>query len=319
MTRARALGRKAPYGLALLLVLAVTLRDTERGDAGSGEGRRAGGPLRFRGERAYALLESLCALGPRVPGRPAHRQARDFLIAQLRPHAGRLELEEFPAPHPPYAAGVTLTNIIARFAPERTPRMLIGAHWDSRPWADEDPDSTRRRTPVLGANDSASGCAILLHLAELLDVRPPAIGVDLVFFDGEDGGQPGSPATYCLGSREHVRRLRASRPAYAINLDMVGDRELALPVEGVSLAYAPQLVKMVWGRAERLGLTAFTSEPRGEVIDDHLPFLEAGIPAVDVIDFDYPYWHTTADTPDKCSAQSLEVVGELMQSLIYEP
>jgi len=255
-----------------------------------------------------------------VPGTQPHAAALAFLVKQARACTDRVELEEFRAPRPPYPAGVTLTNVVARFGPGRTPRVLLGAHWDSRPQADADPDSSRRRQPVLGANDAASACAVLLHLAELFQTRPPAVGVDLVWFDGEDGGLPGSNDTYCLGSREHVRRLRHPRPAYAIVLDMVGDRNLTLPIESFSLAHSPELVHMVWGRAAELGLAAFfISEPQHAVFDDHVPFIEAGIPAVDVIDFDYPHWHTVEDTPDKCSPQSLEVVGEVLASLVYAP
>jgi Zn-dependent M28 family amino/carboxypeptidase len=254
-----------------------------------------------------------------VPGTKPHDAALAFLVKRARALADQVELEEFPALSPPYPRGVKLTNVVARFGPTRTPRVLLCAHWDSRPRADADPDSTRRNEPVLGANDAASACAVLLHLAELLHARPPALGVDLVWFDGEDGGIEGSMNTYCLGSREHVRRLGQRRPAYVILLDMVGDRELTLPMEAYSLARAPELVRAVWGRAERLGLAAFIPEPHAAVYDDHMPFLEAGIPAIDVIDFDYPYWHTVEDTPDKCSAQSLATVGELLVDLVYAP
>lgn len=303
--------------LILMLVLLAPVSDSTRAAAARKDGAPEQG--KFRGERAYDLLVAMCDFGPRVPGSKGHARVRQFLIEHVQGRADQVELEDFPAASPPYPRGLTLTNVVARFRPGTSPRVVLGAHWDSRPWADEDPDSTRHRDPVLGANDAASACAVLLHLAELLAARPPALGVDLVFFDGEDGGLPGSAAMYCLGSREHVRRLQKPRPAYALVLDMVGDRDLSFRVEGYSFAYAPDLVRMVWGRAERLGLEAFTSEPQGRVFDDHVPFLEAGIPAVDVIDFDYPHWHTVADLPDQCSAQSLAVVGELVASLIYEP
>jgi Zn-dependent M28 family amino/carboxypeptidase len=265
-------------------------------------------------------MRDLCALGPRVPGTKSHAAALAFLVKHARAHADRVELEEFRAAQPPYPPGVTLTNVVARFGPGRTPRILLGAHWDSRPRADADPDSSRRRQPVLGANDAASACAVLLHLAERFHAQPPAVGVDLVWFDGEDGGLPGTTDTYCLGSREHVRRLAEPRPAYAIVVDMVGDRNLVLPMESYSLAHAPEVVHAVWGRAEELGFGAiFVAEPQPAVFDDHVPFLESGIPAIDMIDFDYPYWHTVEDTPDKCSPQSLAVVGEVLASLAYSP
>lgn len=281
---------------------------------------QAAAPPRFSGERALVLATELTALGPRVPGTAAHARGRDYLAGMLRRLGARVELEEFAATGPSlYAPGTPLTNVIARFNPEAPARVLLGAHWDSRPIADEDPDPRRRRDPVPGANDGASGTAVLLHLAELLRAQPASIGVDLVFFDGEDGGVPDSLDTYCLGSREHVRRLKAPRPAYVIVVDMVGDRDLALPVEGYSMNYAPEQVRMIWGRAAALGLAEFKLDPAGPIYDDHVPFLEAGIPAVDIIDFDYPHWHTVADTPDKLSARSLEVVGTVVVSLLYAP
>jgi hypothetical protein len=274
---------------------------------------------RFSGERALALATEFCALGPRVPGTKAHGRGRDFLAGKLRGLGARVELEEFAAASPLYAPGTRLTNVVARFNPDATTRVLVGAHWDSRPHADEDPDPRRRKEAVLGANDGASGVAVLLHLAELLSVEPAPIGVDLVFFDGEDGGIPDSLTTFCLGSREHVRRLAGRRPAYAVVLDMVGDRELTLPAEGYSMAYAPDLVRMIWGRAAGLGFAEWKLAPEHQIYDDHVPFLEAGIPAVDVIDFDYPFWHTVADTPDKLAASSLAVVGAVLVSLLYAP
>jgi len=280
---------------------------------------RAAEPPRFSGERALALATEFSALGPRVPGTKVHVRGRDYLAGTLRQLGARVELEEFTAARSLYAPGTRLTNVVARFNPDAPARVLLGAHWDSRPVADEDPDPRRRRDPVPGANDGASGTAVLLHLAELLRARPAPIGVDLVFFDGEDGGIPDSVATYCLGSREHVRRLEAPRPAYVIVVDMVGDQELSLPAEGYSMNYAPELVRMIWGRAAALGYTEFKLDPAGPIYDDHVPFLEAGIPAVDIIDFEYPYWHTVADTPDKLSARSLEVVGAVIVSLLYAP
>jgi hypothetical protein len=279
----------------------------------------AGGPPRFDGERAMTLLTELCNLGPRVPGTGAHAEALAFLADHLREHADRVEFEVFPASDPPYSPEIQLTNVVARFDPGRTPRILLGAHWDSRPYADEDPDSTRHDQPVLGANDAASACAVLLHLAELFKEQAPAVGVDLVFFDGEDGGLENQHETYCLGSREHVRRLRQPRPAYAIVVDMIGDRDLTIYAEAHSMANAREIVHTVWGRAAHLGISEFMAEVRYEVFDDHIPFLLAGIPAIDIIDFDYPHWHTVADTPDKCSAASLAVVGEVLASLLYEP
>ncbi len=145
------------------------------------------------------------------------------------------------------------------------------------------------------------------------------MGVDLVFFDGEDGGRKSQPETYCLGSREHVRRLGGRKPAYVIILDMVGSADLILPVEAYSMRNSPDLVHLVWERAARLGHREFVLEVESAIFDDHLPFLQAGIPAVDIIDPRYPEWHTVKDTPERLSARSLGVVGEVVTSVIFEP
>jgi acetylornithine deacetylase/succinyl-diaminopimelate desuccinylase-like protein len=272
----------------------------------------------FSGARAMELLVELCDLGPRVPGTEAHAQARAYVRDHLAENGATVEIMEFEAQLPRFEHPVRLSNIIGRFAPDRSDRVLIGAHWDSRPWADQDPDSTRHREPVLGANDSASGCAVLLALAETLASEPAAYGVDLVFFDGEDAGVSGDLRSYCLGSQEYVRRM-AAPPVFVIILDMVGDRDLTLHPERYGLQMAPQLQRYVWERARLLGIRQCVDAPVVDVFDDHVPFLEAGVPAIDLIDFDYTYWHTVEDTPDKCSAASLQVVGELVSSLIFAP
>jgi Zn-dependent M28 family amino/carboxypeptidase len=196
--------------------------------------------------------------------------------------------------------------------------VLLGAHWDSRPLADEETDERRRAQPVLGANDAASACAVLLTLAEMFADTPPAVGVDLAFFDGEDAGLPDSLTTYCLGSAEFARRLD-ELPAYAIVLDMIGDRDLEIRPERHSMVASPAIQRYVWDRARRLAIDVFVDEPVVVVYDDHVPLIEAGVKAIDLIDFDYEFWHTVEDTPEKCSAVSLGLVGELVASLVYEP
>jgi len=272
----------------------------------------------FSGERAMQHLEDLCALGPRVPGTPAHARAHAFLVERLEAAGARVRSQPFVDSIPGIAEPVTMRNIIAEFAPERTDRVILSAHWDSRPWADADLDSTAHSKPVLGANDSASGCAVLLTIGELLGVEACAYGVDLVFFDGEDYGQPGLDTSYARGAQAFAREL-SRLPLYAINLDMIGDADLRVYPDRYGVERAPQLVRYVWGRAQRLGLEAFDDSRTVGVYDDHVPLLEAGVPAIDLIDFDYPQWHTLQDTPDRCSPRSLAAIGELLVSLLYDP
>jgi Zn-dependent M28 family amino/carboxypeptidase len=211
-----------------------------------------------------------------------------------------------------------MTNLVASFRKAGRKRLLLCAHWDSRPRAELDPSPVNRYKPVPGANDGASGVAVLLEVARALKAEPPGKAVDLAFFDGEDGGLEGDLTTWCLGSRHFAAVWpRQFFPEYAVLIDMVGDRDLHLPVERHSRMYAQDVVDRVWGAAKMLGLPAFDQADGYDVVDDHLELIKAGIPAVDVIDLDYPFWHTTLDTPDKCSPESLEIVGRLLLHLIY--
>ncbi|MGD8394648.1 MAG: M28 family peptidase, partial [Candidatus Eiseniibacteriota bacterium] len=230
----------------------------------------------FPAARAMQHLVELCALGPRVPGTPAHAAARAYLRETLEGAGVLVEEQRFEALLPRFAAPVVLTNVIGRVAPELRPRVVLGAHWDSRPWADQDPDPSRHQEPVLGANDSASGCAILLALAGMCAARPPAVGVDLVFFDGEDAGLADSLESFCVGSREFARRL-VEPPAYAIVLDMVGDRDLRIVPEMHGVRGAPDIQRYVWERARFLAIDAFADGPPIMLYDDHVPLLEAGV------------------------------------------
>lgn len=273
----------------------------------------------FSAENAFAHLERQCAFGPRVPNTAAHDSCRVFLVNELRKHAEVVIEQPFTHTTPRLSGELKLTNIVASFNPQNGQRVLLGAHWDSRPWADEDADSSKHSTPVLGANDGASGVAILLEVARVLKTNPPPFGVDIILFDGEDLGAPGEPRSYAIGSQYYARHKAPSySPMFGILLDMVGDRELEIYQEGNSIRYASGTVDRVWSLAARLGIKEFVASPRHEIFDDHIPFLEVGIPMIDLIDFNYPHWHTTQDTPDKCSPASLEKVGKVVLAALYD-
>ncbi|MBN2356898.1 M28 family peptidase [candidate division KSB1 bacterium] len=213
---------------------------------------------------------------------------------------------------------VTATNIIANFFPQQKKRVLLCAHWDCRHWADQDPDPEKRTMPVPGANDGASGVAVLLEIAQLLKQHKPPVGIDMVFFDGEDQGTSADDRSYAKGSAVFAKQLLPSyRPLFGILLDLIGDSDLQIFQEMYSIEYARPIVDQVWQTAEKLGIDAFVPKPGYAVFDDHVPLLERGIPCIDIIDFDYPYWHTVSDTPDKCSPESLEKVGKVVLHVIY--
>jgi Zn-dependent M28 family amino/carboxypeptidase len=257
-----------------------------------------------------------------VPGTPAHARCRDLLLATLRPLADRVDVETFRVEHPRFPGGLALTNVVARFGLERFPRgdrpIALVAHWDSRPWCDASPEAKHHTIPVPGANDGASGVSVLLELARLFRAAPPPLGVDLVFVDGEDLGTDDYMAGYCLGSRRYVSGLGDDPPFAAIVLDMVGDADLSIPVEIQSRRSAPWLIERIWSAARRAGQGRVFDPTEGPAVyDDHVPFIAAGIPAVDLIDFDYPPWHTPGDDLSKVSAASLHAVGACMVELLY--
>ncbi len=279
-------------------------------------------PPRFDGQAAFALLLKQTSFGPRNPNSAGHKACLDFLAKTLGTLADRVELQRFT--HQGYGEVLELTNVFARFKPEASSRILLLTHWDTRPRAERDENKQRRDQPILGANDGASGTAILLHLASLLKQAPPAIGVDLLCVDGEDYGKEGDNALYLLGSRYFVSSGKPAgyAPRFGILLDMVGDTYLEIPREQNSVRDAPDIVDLVWNTAHNLGIHQFIDDPGEYVIDDHLPLNEAGIKTIDIIDFDYPdptnrYWHTTQDTPEHCSAESLEAVGTVVTTVLY--
>ena len=268
-------------------------------------------PPPFDSARALEWVDRQVAHGPRIPGTPAHSACAIEIEHTLRGLADDVRV------HKAEARGVPLTNVIAAFRPDADERIFLMAHWDTRPSADEDPDPARRNDPVPGANDGASGTAVLLEIARLLADTPPPRGVDLFFVDGEDGGEHGDPSSWCLGSRALASALTGYRPRMGILVDMVGDADLRLPMEQHSLAYAGKQTRWIWSLAAGLGESAFVELPGPAVTDDHLPFLEIGIPTVDLIDLDYAYWHTVSDTPDKVSAESLESVGRVLLAALF--
>lgn len=269
----------------------------------------------FDGEGAFAVLERQCEFGPRPPGSEAHDEMLAWLVELLRERSGSVSVQRFSVLSE--AGRVDMANVIASFRMDARERVLLGAHWDTRAIAEKDPDPEKRALPIPGANDGASGVAVLLELAAMMSERAPAVGVDLVFFDGEDGGNGGGLDEFCLGSTYFAMNMGDYCPTYAVVVDMVGDADLAIPVEANSRAACPEIVELVWAAAERAGATSFSDATGSSMLDDHIPLIQAGVPSALIIDFDYPYWHTHEDTPDKCSPASLAEVGEVLAELVY--
>jgi len=272
----------------------------------------------FSGKNAYEYLVKQCDFGPRNPGSAGHRFCRDYLIKTFQQFADKVSTQPFILSYGSPPKQAKCTNIIARFQPEKSKRILLCAHWDTRPWADKDPDPQNRNKPILGANDGASGVAVLLEIAKIIHHNKPKTGIDIVLFDGEDAGVGGSSEEWIQGSSFFAKSLGPKdRPLFGILIDMIGDADLDVYKEANSWRYARPVVEKIWKKAAELNISDFKPEVKYSVIDDHIPLLEAGIPCVDLIDFDYEYWHTIEDTQDKCSSKSLENIGRLLVNIIY--
>ncbi len=267
---------------------------------------------------AWWYLECQISFGPRNPGSVGHVQVREFLCAELLNYADSVEVQEFEVVYE--GKEYEMANISAFFqsaSGESEPYVILSAHFDTRPRAEHDPEPLLRSTPIIGANDGASGVAVLMEIAGVLATRRPPVPIKLMFFDGEDFGS--SVDMMFLGSRRLAATIDPSQIRYMILLDMVGDAELDIFIEGYSYSSAPQLIDAVWNSAASMGYeSVFHNEVQNWILDDHLPFINRGIPSIDIIDFDYPFWHTTSDTIDKCSKESLSVVRNVILDVVFD-
>ncbi|HEY3267659.1 MAG TPA: M28 family peptidase [Armatimonadota bacterium] len=295
------------------------------------------GRAEFSGKTAYSSLVKQVSFGPRVPGTAAHDACRDYLAAELKATADSVQVQHFeyrrvvrPASYRrqlrlaadapvPASSTYPMDNIVAvvNGANGKPPELLLCAHWDSRPTADQETSAANRLKPIDGANDGASGVAILLELARVLHAKRPTQGVILALFDGEDLG-PGTE-DMMVGAVHYAKNPLPVKPKEGILLDMVGDADLGIYKEGASLDANRALTETIFATAGRLGYgKQFVPELKFTMEDDHIPLIAAGIPTVDLIDFDYLPWHTLRDTPDKCSAESLEAVGKTLAAVVYD-
>lgn len=283
-------------------------------------------PQPFSGARAMRHLEVICGLGPRPSGSAAMTRQRALLVEHFRTAGGRVAGQAFEIRDRRTGRPVHMENLVVEWHPDRTERILLGAHFDTRPFPDRDP--VEPKGVFIGANDGASGVAVLMELAGQMPALPGPVGVDFVLFDAEEYVfGPRDP--YCLGSTFFARQYAAGRQAgrlahryrAAVVLDMVADRNLEIWQEINSLSWPDTrpVVESIWAVARRLEVREFVPRPRHEVHDDHVPLRTiGGIPACDIIDFDYPQWHTRADTPAQCSGESLEKVGRVVLEWLRE-
>jgi glutaminyl-peptide cyclotransferase len=267
----------------------------------------------FNGARAYEYLQQVAAIGPRRSGSPGMSKQQTLLESHFQKLGGQVEYQRFHVRHPVDGSMVPLANLIVRWHPQSTQRILLCTHYDTLPFPMRDP--VNRRGTFIGANDGASGVAVLMELAHEVPKLQSKYGIDFVFFDGEEFifAEDGR---FFLGSEYFARAYAKQQPPYryrwGVLLDMIGDADLQIYQERYSMYWRDTrpLVEDIWATAQRLGVREFIPRKGYYVRDDHLMLHQyGGVPCCNVIDFDYPPWHTQGDTADKCSALSLAKVG----------
>lgn len=282
---------------------------------------------KFDGAEAYDQTAKQVSFGPRNPGSAGHMEALNYFYDQFKAYADTVILQQFS--YSGYNNEIlNLTNIIASFNPAQKNRIMITAHWDTRPYSDNDQNPANENLPILGANDGASGCGVILELAKLLKNNKVNYGVDLVLLDGEDYGKDDDLNKFCIGTKYFTSNLAGKKtPVFAVNLDMVGDLEANFPIEGYSDLYAPDIVELVWNSAEQVQATDFVKKDYSQIYDDHLILNQGGIRAVDIIDAELVgnhtpnirrnYWHTQNDNMKNISKETLQQVGDVLTYIIY--
>lgn len=288
----------------------------------------------FDADSAYSFVDKQVAFGPRVPNTAQHVACGNYLVAKLNEYGAKVE-EQKMILTAYNGTKLNARNIIGSFAPENDKRILLFAHWDSRPYADHDADKNNFQTPILGANDGASGVGVLLEVARAISKQAPKVGIDIIFFDAEDYGTPdfvnnaASGEWWCLGSQywaknPHVHDYKAK---YGILLDMVGASDATFYYEYVSKKYASGVLEKVWSTARQLGYGKyFISTENGGITDDHVPVNQIRkIPCIDIIDYKadaengfFPQWHTVKDDMDIIDKNTLKAVGQTLLEVIYK-
>jgi Zn-dependent M28 family amino/carboxypeptidase len=280
-------------------------------------------PPDFNAENAFNEIQTQVEFGPRNPNSEGHKKAFEYLKTKLNEYADKVEIQNFE--YPGYDnENLFLSNIIGSFNPKAQNRIMLCAHWDTRPRADADPDPSMREVPILGANDGGSGVGILLEIAKIISTNKIDYGVDIVFFDGEDYGKEGDLLNYCLGSK-YFAAASTNKTLFAILIDLAGDKNAVFPKEAYSIQFAPKIVELVWETAKIMNADKFINTIGLPIYDDHVPLNLGGINTINVIDNDYVgqnssnrnFWHTHDDTIDKIGIETLQQVGDVLVKLIY--
>jgi hypothetical protein len=278
----------------------------------------------FNGNRCLGYLNELCKLGPRQSGTAAMILQQAKLQKHFELLGATVQFQRFTARQKSREQPVDMANLIVTWHPDRTRRVILCSHYDTRPIADQEPDRRKWHEPFLSANDGTSGVALLMELGHAMKTLPAQLGVDFVFFDGEEYIFDPRPDEdkYFLGSEHFARKYRQDHPPYryvaAVLLDMIAGKDAHFPIEQNSWFNAAQVVQEVWQIAAARKCAAFQNALGREVRDDHVALNTAGIPAIDIIDFDYPHWHRLSDLPSQCSAETLTQVARVVRGWLEQ-
>jgi glutaminyl-peptide cyclotransferase len=278
----------------------------------------AGGtPVPFEPKRAMSYLEKLCAIGPRISGTEGMTKQQELLTKHFEELGAKVELQKFTARQKSQKQPVEMANLIVSWNPDRERRVILCSHYDTRPIADQEPNPRKWHDPFVSANDGGSGVALLMELAHHMKDLKTEVGVDFVFFDGEEYIFDSKNDHYFFGS-EHFGnqyqsgKMKERKYLAAVLLDMVGGKEARFPVEPTSWLQGAAVVQAIWGIAAEQKCPLFQKKEGAEVLDDHVALGRAGIAAIDIIDFSYPHWHRLTDVPENCSGETLEQVARVL-------
>ncbi|GDX66166.1 glutamine cyclotransferase [Chlorobiota bacterium] len=279
----------------------------------------------FNADTAYSYIANQVQFGPRIPNSQSHKNCKAYLSKTLKQFADTVYDQQFN--QNVYGKDLLFTNIIASFNSTKKERIVLCAHWDSRPYADEDKDISLAVLPILGANDGASGVSILIELARQISLNNPDVGIDFILFDGEDYGKSHDRYNYFIGSRFIAEHYPLQKPKYAILLDLVGDKDAQFRFDPLSLSSHEPLLRSIWDIAKELGFSQFKSETGNGVADDHEMLINAGIKSINIIDVQLvgnidenprrKYWHTSKDNMDNIGKETLYAVGQTLLTFIY--
>lgn len=280
----------------------------------------------FNADSAYSYIENQVKFGPRIPNSQSHEECKAYLSSTLQQYADTVFEQKFN--QNVYGKDLLFTNIIASFNSSKKERILLCAHWDSRPYADEEKDISLAVLPILGANDGASGVGILIELARQISIKNPDLGIDFILFDGEDYGKSHDLDHYFIGSRFIAEHYPIQKPKYAILLDLVGDKDAKFSFDPLSLSSHEPLLRSIWGIAKDLGFSSqFNTETGNGVADDHEMLINSGIKSINIIDVQLvgnidmnprrKYWHTSKDNMDNIGKETLYAVGQTLLTFIY--